>query len=172
MGLRPGRTIKPVERPYTRVSIRVPKKGYVVGVPQLKLHQFEMGDKKGTFDLTLYLVSREAAQMREQALEAGRIVAQKFLESRLGIENYFLKILIFPHQIIREKPIATGAGADRYSQGMARSFGKAVASAFRIKKNQRLIMLKINKNNLETGKQALKKLGLKICTTTRIEIEE
>lgn len=172
MALRPGRSMRRIERPWTRVSAKVPRKSYVAGVPQLRLHMFEMGNREGSFDLTLYLVAKQAVQIRDQALEAARIVAQKFLESKLGIVNYFFKVLVYPHQVIREKPIATGAGADRYSRGMAQAFGKPVTSAVQTKANERLMMLRISKNNLEIGKQALKKAGLKISTPTRIEVEE
>jgi len=172
MTLRPGRTMRRIERPYTRVSKKVPRKSYVVGVPFPKTHQFEMGTRTGDYNATLYLVGKNAVQIRDNALEASRIVTHKFLETKLGLTNYFLKILVYPHQVVREKPIAKGAGADRYSQGMRLSFGKPSTLAVQAKENQRLFMLKINKGNLEIGKRALKKTGLKLPTPTRIEIEE
>ena len=82
-----------------------------------------------------------------------------------------MKILVYPHHVIREKPIATGAGADRYSQGMRQSFGKPAGNAVQVKVNQRLVMLKVNKENLEVAKLALRKAGLKISTTVKISIE-
>jgi len=172
MGLRPGRKVRRVERPYTRVSKKVPRKSYVVGVPSPKIHQFEMGNKEGNFNSVLYLISKRAVQIRHNALEAGRIVAHKFLEKKIGSSNYFLKFLVYPHHVIREKPIATGAGADRFSQGMRLSFGKPVGVACQVKPNQRIVMLKINKENLEIGKQALKRLSSKLPTPTSIEFEE
>ena len=172
MGLRPGRTIKKHERPWTRVSTRVPKKSYVAGVPQIKLHQFEMGTKNKEFELTLYLVTKEAAQIREQAVESARVVSQQFLEKKLGLDNYFYKVLLYPHQVIREKPIATGAGADRYSRGMSLAFGKPTGSAIRARKFQRLLMLKINKSGLEIAKQGIKKAALKLSIPTKLVIEK
>jgi large subunit ribosomal protein L10e len=168
MPLRPGRTIRRIERPYTRVSKRVPRKSYVVGVPAPRIHQFEMG-RKGNYDLSLYLVAKRDVQIRDNALEASRIVAHKFLGSKLG-ENYFFKILTFPHHVLREKPIATGAGADRYSQGMRLAFGKPVGVAVQVRKGQRLMLLQINENNLEIGKKALKKAGLKLPTPVEIQV--
>jgi len=170
MALRPGRTVRRIERPYTRVSKRVPRKSYVVGVPFPKTHQFEMGTK-GEYDLTLNLISKRAVQIRDNALEAARVVVHKFLEAKIGT-NYFLKILVYPHHVIREKSIATGAGADRFSQGMRLGFGRPSGWAVQVKENQRLMTLRINKENLEIGKAALKKVGLKISTPARIEIEE
>jgi large subunit ribosomal protein L10e len=171
MPLRPGRTTRRMERPYTRVSKKVPRKSYVAGAPFPKTHQFEMGSK-GEFDLTLYLVSKNSVQIRDNALEAARVVAHKFLEAKLGPTNYFMKILVFPHHVIREKPIAQGAGADRYSQGMRLAFGRPSNRAVQTKEGQRLFMLKVKKENLEIAKKAFKKIGLKLPTKVKIEIEE
>ncbi len=172
MSLRPGRTLRKIERPYTRVSKSVPRKSYVVGVPFPKTHQFEMGNKTGNFDTTVIAVAEKAVQIRDASLEAARIVANKFLDDSVTVNGYFMKILPYPHHVIREKPIATGAGADRYSQGMAHAFGKPVGTAIQAKKGQRLILLRTSKNNLVIAKQALKKFGLKISTPVRVLIEE
>ncbi len=171
MALRPGRTTRRKERPYTRVSKKVPRKSYVVGVPFRKTHQFEMGNLQAEFDTILYLLVKRPVQIRDNALEAGRIVANKFLESKIGT-NYFMKILAFPHHVLREKPIATGAGADRYSQGMRQSFGKPSNTAIQVKENQKLIQLRINKENVEIGKIALKKFGSKLPVPIKIKMEE
>ena len=172
MGLRPGRAMRTLERPYTRVSKSVPRKSYVVGVPFPKMHQFEMGTKAGNFDTVVYGVARDSIQMRDPSLEAARIVSHKFLESTIGATNYFMKILVYPHQVIREKPIATGAGADRYSQGMARAFGKPATSAVQTSKGKRIIELRVHKNNLKIAKLAIKKFSLKVSTPVRIEVME
>jgi len=172
MGLRPGRSIRRVERPWTRVSHHKPRKSYVKGVPFPKTHQFEMGNKKGEFDTNIYLVAERAVQIRDNAIEAARIVATKYLETKLTGANYFMKILTYPHHVIREKPIATGAGADRYSQGMAHPFGKPTGTAVQTKVGQRLINLRVSRANLPHAKIALKKFGLKISTTSRIVVEE
>jgi large subunit ribosomal protein L10e len=161
-----------IERPWTRVSKHKPRISYVKGVPFPKTHQFEMGDRKGNFDTNIYLVAKRAVQMRDNSLEAARIVATRYLENKLSASGYFMKILAYPHHVIREKPIATGAGADRYSQGMAHPFGKPTGSAIQTRPGQRLINLRVNKNNLQHAKIALKKFGLKICTPTRIVIEQ
>lgn len=170
MALRPGRTVRKMERPYTRISKHVPRKSYVVGVPQPKLHQFEMGTR-GEYPLTLFLIAEQSIQIRDNALEASRVVINKFLEKELGT-NYFLKILVYPHHVLRQKSIAMGAGADRYSQGMRQSFGSPSGKAVQIKVGQKVIMLQVNKEHLETAKQALKRAGLKLSTPTRIKVVE
>lgn len=169
MPIRPGRTTREIERPYTRQSRRNPRKSYVVGVPFPKTHQFEMGTK-GNYDTTLWAVAEHHVQIRDNALEASRIVATKFLEKNLTT-NFFMKILLFPHHVIREHSIAQGAGADRFSQGMRANFGHPIGTAVQIKRGQKLIMLKVNKENLEIAKKALKKISLKISTPLRVVSE-
>jgi len=129
-----------------------------------------MGDRKGSYDTALYLVARQSVQIRDNALEAARIVSTKFLETKLGT-NFFMKILIYPYQVIREHSIAQGAGADRFSQGMRRNFGHPVGTAAIVKKGQKIFMIRVAKQNVELAKTALKKAGLKISTPTRI-VEE
>lgn len=170
MPLRPGRTTRKIERPYTRVSKRVPRKSYVVGVPHPRIHVFEMGKKEGNYDRVLHLISKRHVQIRDNALEASRIVAHKFLEKKLG-DSFFLKVLVYPHHVLREKPIAMGAGADRYSQGMRMSFGVPKGLAVQVKEGQRIMTLCVNDENLDIGKKTLKRAGLKLPTPVIIEVK-
>lgn len=126
---------------------------------------------KGEYDLVLYLVAKHSVQIRDNALEAARIVATKFLEKNLGT-NFFLKILVYPHHVLREKAIAMGAGADRFSEGMRHSFGSPSGTAAQLKIGQRIMRLSVKKESLEIAKQAFRKVGLKISTPVRVEIEE
>lgn len=172
MALRPGRVIKRKKRPWTRVSKSKPRESYVVGVPYPRIHVFEMGNKEGDFDREVFLVSKDDVQIRDNALESARIVSHKFLEKKLGGPNYFYKILVYPHNVLREHSIATGAGADRFSQGMARAFGKPVGRAAIVKAGQRIIMVRVNKEHVETARQALKRASSKIRCRTTIEVKE
>lgn len=171
MGLRPGRTMRRVTRPWTRISIRVPRKSYVKGVPGIKIHHFEMGNKSGDYNAKVYLVAKQAVQIRHNALEAARVVAHKFLSKKLGEQKFFMKILKYPHQVYREKPIATGAGADRYSQGMRLAFGKPAGKAVITKPGMKLVEVRVNKENVEIAKEALKKFSSKIPTKSQIVVE-
>lgn len=170
MALRPGRTTSKIERPWVRYSYANKTKSYVPTLPAGKLHMFAMGEPSVNFDTTLNLVAKESAQIRDNALESARVVAHKFLEEKLP-KNYFLRILLYPHQIIREKPIAQGAGADRYSRGMKLAFGKPTFKAVQIKEGQALMLLQINRNNVELGKKALKRAASKLSTSMRIVAE-
>ena len=171
MALRPGRTVRRLERPYTRISKTKPRKSYVVGVPFAKIHIFEMGNRKKEFDTTIWLISRRSIQIRDNSLESARVVANKILERVLGPENYFMKVLVFPHHILREHTLATGAGADRFSSGMRHSFGKPVGRAVQIRKGQEILMLKVNKKDLVIGRKALRVSHTKLPTPCNIVVE-
>jgi large subunit ribosomal protein L10e len=167
--LRPGRALRAIERPWTRFSVRKTK-SYIPTMPAQKMHQFISGELSPNFDATLMLITKMSAQIRDNALEASRIVATNYLEKKLP-KGYYIRFLLYPHQVIRQKPIAQGAGADRYSRGMKLAFGKPTVKAVQITKDQALVMLKVNKANLETAKIALKKASLKLPTPMRI-VEE
>jgi len=170
MPLRPGRILKNPKRPWCRISKSKPRQSYVVGVPQPHIHTFEMGDKNGNFDSCAYLTPKADVSIRDNALESARIVAQNFLEKKLGPTGYFLKVLVYPHGVIREHSIAQGAGADRFSQGMRHNFGRPVGIMANVSKGQHVFMLKFNKANLPVVKDALKRAGSHIRMGEGIEI--
>jgi len=172
MPLRPGRILKNPKRPWCRISKSKPRQSYVVGVPQPHIHTFEMGDKNGAFDSCAYLVPKADVSIRDNALESARIVAQSFLEKKLGPTGYYLKVLVYPHGVIREHSIAQGAGADRFSQGMRHNFGKPVGKMAVVSRGQHIFMLRFNKASLQTVKDALKRAGSKIRMGQGIEIAE
>ena len=119
-GLRPGHCNSTVERAYTRKS-KFKAKGYIKAVPNSKLVRHDMGDSKKDFKYQVHLLVREAIQIRHNALESSRQVVNRHLHKALG-NNYFFKVRIHPHHVIRENKMLTGAGADRMSQGMQLSF--------------------------------------------------
>ena len=172
MALRPGRCSRILKRPWTRTSQRKPKKSYVVGVPYARIHVFEMGNKKGDFDTAVYLVSKEAVQIRDNSMEGSRVSVNKVMDKAVGIENYFIKVLVYPHQILREHALATGAGADRFSMGMRKAFGRPKGRAARLEENQRVYMIKVNKKHIPAAREALDRANKKLSGTYRIEVED
>ncbi len=165
MAKRPARMFRRLERPYTR-------KEYIDSIPALKLRQFEMGNKKGDFPVKLTLVAEEAVQIRDCALEAARVAANKYIASKVGSSNFFLKIRIYPHHILREHKMAVGAGADRISQGMRKAFGKPVGLAAQVKPGTKIMSIWVKPEGFEAAKTALKRASQKLPTPTRIIVEE
>lgn len=161
MGIRPGRCYHKRERAYTRVAMRVPRKSYVKGVPASKIHQFEIG-KKGDYPITLHLTTAQDVQLRSNCLEAARVAATKYLTTNLGENNFFLKVRVYPHHVLRENPLATGAGADRFSSGMRRSFGKPIGQAARVKAEQKIMTVYAPEGKAAEAKEALRRAATKL----------
>lgn len=168
MALRPAKCYKKLERPYTRQSKKKPRRSYIKGVPASKITKFELGNKKKKFLSKIALVSKKDAQIRSNALEAARIAANKILSEEIGTENYLFKILIVPYHVLRENPIATGAGADRYQTGMGKAYGKPIGTAARVKKNQKIIAVFTNKEKIDIARKALKVASSKLPVPSNI----
>ena len=83
-----------------------------------------------------------------------------------------MRVSVYPHHILRENKMLTGAHADRLQTGMAHAFGKPVGRAARVKKGKVVIMVGIDENGLEIVKKAYKKVMPKLPGTYSVEIEQ
>ena len=163
---RPGGVYRKVnKRSYTR-------KEYMGGLPGNLIVSYDMGTNNGDFPVELSLAVKEDVQITHNALEAARISSNRYLNKELGLINYHLKILVHPHQILRENKMASGAGADRISQGMSLAFGKAVSRAARLKKGQKLITVRTTEEGFPFAKSALKRASMKIPCGSSILVEK
>lgn len=138
------------------------------GVPAPRINQFVMGNTRGAFPTEYILVAHEQCQIRHTALEAARIAANRHIQKHAGATNYKLIVRVYPHHIIRENKQATGAGADRVSQGMRRSFGKNVGTAARVAAGQTMMVVQVNPNMETQAKEALRKAAMKLPTPSSI----
>lgn len=143
-----------LERPYTRKS-KYRSKAFVRSVPTNKIVKYEMGQLSQPFPIVVYLHSAVDVQIRHNAIESARKSANRLLETKLGRAGYKLKIRVYPHHILRNNPLASGAGADRMSTGMKMSFGKAVGIAAQIHKNQPILEVCVDAKNVPLAKLAL-----------------
>jgi len=148
------------------------RKEYTGGIPAPRIQNFVMGNKRTSFPLTFHLVVKESCQIRHTALEAARIAANRHMIKKAGSLGFHLKIRIHPTIVLRENKQATGAGADRVSMGMRKSFGKAVGTAARVQSGQPLITIRTNRSHFVTAKGALRRAGMKLPTPCSIKIEE
>lgn len=162
MGLRPGKCYRTMKRAYTRIATRVQKKAFIKGVPAPRIREFEMGNKKAPFDWKINMIAKKDMQLRSNALEAARMAGNKTLENNIGIANYHYHITKYPHHVLRENCMATGAGADRFSTGMAKSFGKIVGVAARVKKGEIIAYVRLNNQFTAVGVRSLQKTALKL----------
>jgi large subunit ribosomal protein L10e len=168
--LRPARCYtKFANKPFTRYSKTKPRQSYVKGVPASKIHHFEMGEKKVKFDSEYHLAANQQVQIRSNALEAARVSCLKYLAKTLTEKGFLLKIRTIPHHVLRINAMATGAGADRFSQGMRKSFGSPTGQAARVEKGQKVITVKTSGAYAHV-KEALKRASSKLPGTYKIVI--
>lgn len=144
-----------IKRPYNRKS-KFKKKNFVKTVPQNKIVRYDMGDLSKKFPYKVELITKEPIQIRHNALESCRQIINRNLMRLIGTDYYF-KLNVYPHQILRENKMLTGAGADRMQTGMAHSFGTPTGVAARIGKSQAVFSVKVEKENINHAKAALHK---------------
>ncbi|MBU1159012.1 MAG: 50S ribosomal protein L16 [Candidatus Thermoplasmatota archaeon] len=147
------------------------RREYMGGVPASRITQFEHG-VKADYPVRITLKAVEQCQIRHIALEAARISANRLLSKKIGTTGYHLKIRVYPHQVLRENKIATGAGADRISEGMRAAFGKPIGTAARIQPDQEIITLETTANHFVTAKLALKRAAIKLPTPCYLDVEK
>jgi len=153
--------------PYTR-------REYITGIPGSKIAQHVMGNKDADpedYPVQISLVLEEECQIRNGSLEASRLSANRHLIQEFGEGNYKMILRKFPHHVIRENKQATGAGADRVSDGMRQAFGKIVGTAARIQSGERLFTLYCDVDQAEEGKEAFRRAYNKISPPCRVVVE-
>jgi len=146
------------------------RKEYMGGIPNLRITQFVLGNKTTDFPVKLALIAIEECQVRHNALEAARITANRTMDKKAGGSNYRLKVQAYPHVVLRENKQATGAGADRVSQGMRSAYGKIVSVAAKLKRNQSVMTIETTEQNMDNAKSALRKAGMKIPSPCKVQI--
>jgi len=133
-----------------------------------------MGNRKaaeaGEFEVVVNLTVDNAVQIRHTALEAARQVSNATIREAAGELGYALRVHKYPHNILRENKQATGAGADRVSQGMRLSFGKNVGTAARVKKNDVIVSIHTSAEFYLDARNALRKAGMKFPSPTHIRV--
>ncbi len=143
------------------------RKKYMSGIPGSKIVKFTMGNTH-----RVELINLKYVQIRHNALESARIAANRVLEKNLGRDDFMLKIIPYPHQVIREHKRVNVAQADRFQEGMKRAWGKPTYVAARIAKLQPVIIAEINKEGLVHATEALKRASAKFPTKCRIVVNE
>ena len=147
------------------------RKEYMGGIPNSRITQFVLGNKTEKFPAMIALKAIEKCHVRHNALESARITVNRTMEKKVGSTNYRIHIRVYPHIILRENKQATGAGADRVSQGMRSAYGKNVSTAAQVKPDQIIMTIETHENNIEDAKVALRKGGMKIPTPCKIEVK-
>ena len=148
------------------------KRKYMGGVPGSKIVKFTMGNTGRGYAYRVELINLKDVQIRQNALESGRVAANRVFEKYVGRDNFMLKVVPFPHHIIREHKRVNVAQADRFQEGMKNAYGKPTAVAARIRQNQPIFVAEVDKEYLEYAKEALKRAGDKFPVPTRVVTSE
>ena len=158
MGRRPARCYRYCKnKPYI-------KSRYCRGVPDAKIQIFDVGRKGAAtvlFPLCVHMVSDELEQVSSEALEAGRIVINKYLSTKVGKEAFHLRVRVHPFHILRINKMLSCAGADRLQTGMRGAFGKPNGIVGRVNIGQILYSVRAKELNAHVIKEAFRRARYK-----------
>jgi len=158
MGRRPARCYRYQQgKPYI-------KSRYCRGVPDPKIRIFDLGNKAAgvnDFPAVFHLVSDEKEQLSSEALEASRIVVNKYMTNLCGKDGFHARIRAHPYHVLRINKMLSCAGADRLQTGMRGAYGKPQGTVARVDIGQILISVRTKTNNIAHAKEALRRARYK-----------
>ena len=169
--LRKGKCYTAVTRPYTRRS-KFKKKGFIKAVPANRVVRYNMGDLNKSYPYTVSLVSKVDHQIRHNALESARLIINRNLTKLIGKTGYLFQLRLYPHQVLRENKMLSGAHADRLQTGMSHSFGRPNGLAAQTRKGATILTIGVDESGIEAAKNAIKKARPKLPGTFDIIVEE
>ncbi|WP_411016076.1 50S ribosomal protein L16, partial [Salmonella sp. s51884] len=140
------------------------KSRFCRGVPDSKILIFDLGRKRAgvdEFGLCIHLVSDEWEQLSSEALEAGRICANKYMVKTMGKDAFHLRIRLHPFHIIRINKMLSCAGADRLQTGMRGAFGKPQGTVARVHIGQTIMSVRTKEANKAATIEALRRAKFK-----------
>jgi large subunit ribosomal protein L10e len=150
------------------------RREYITGIPGSKIAQHNMGDlssEPDDYPVQISLRVEEEVQIRHGSLESARLSANRHLIKALGEGTYKMTLRTFPHQVIRENKQATGAGADRVSDGMRQAFGKPVGTAARLSADTVVFTAYCDVDQAPAVKEAFRRAYNKLSPPCRITVE-
>lgn len=163
------------KRAYTRRST-VKSKNYIKAIPHTKITKFIMGDinkfNNSKFPYVINLVSCEPIQIRDNAIEAARQYVHRQLEKNFK-ENFYFALTLYPHHVLRENKMLTGAGADRMQTGMTLSFGVPMGIAALVKAEGRIFTIAVSdENSARITRKILERVKAKMPGHKRVVVEK
>jgi large subunit ribosomal protein L10e len=154
MGRRPARCYRYCKnKPYI-------KSRFCRGVPDPKIQIYDIGRKQAPvedFPLCVHLVSGEYEQLSSEALEAGRIVVNKYMTKVAGKDSFHLRVRLHPFHVLRINKMLSCAGADRLQTGMRQAFGKPTGLVARVNIGQIIFSIRSKDANLKHCVEALRR---------------
>ncbi len=148
------------------------RRKFMGGIPGSKIVKFTMGNTGKKFPMRVELINLMHGQIRNNSLESARIAANRQLELQLGHDLYAMKVVPFPHIVLREHKRVNVAQADRFQEGMKRPYGKPTGTAARVKRGEPLIVIEVEQEGVEVAREALKRAMDKFPVPSRIFVRE
>jgi len=145
---------------------------YIHSVPQSKISRYTTGESANEYEYAVSLIASNNVEISSNALEAARVTTNKALTNVLSEGSFQLKVVTYPHEIVREHKFMGFAGADRLSQGMSRSFGRPTGRAAKVKAGQRILTVFVNKAGVDVAKEALERSSKKLPVKHDIVVEQ
>ena len=158
MGRRPARCYRyQKNKPY-------PKSRFNRGVPDPKLRIYDVGKKRARYDQfpgCVHLVCYEKEQITSEALEAARIACNKYMQTKVGRDQFHMRMRVHPWHVVRINKMLSCAGADRLQQGMRGAFGKALLKAARVSIGQIIMSVRCNLHHINFAQESLRRSKFK-----------
>nr|MBA4405057.1 50S ribosomal protein L16 [Nanoarchaeum sp.] len=167
--LRKGCCYKHVTRAYTRKS-KYKAKSFIKAIPASKIVRFHMGDPKGEFPKKVMLITKERMQIRHNSLESARVLVNRHLQKSFGNKGYHFLVHLYPHHVLRENKMLTGAGADRMQKGMQKSFGRAVGLAAQTRVGTVVFTIFVPEANVVIAKKSMEMARARMTGTYSVVV--
>ncbi|MEM2093790.1 MAG: 50S ribosomal protein L16 [Candidatus Bathyarchaeia archaeon] len=150
-------------------SMSYTRQEYVHSKPPTKVTRFVIGDPSPDYEYAISLVAEHSAEIKGSALESARVTSNKVVSTLAGTP-FLIRVLIYPHEIVRAHKFMGFAGADRLSQGMRRSFGRPTDRAAKVSAGQPVLAIYTMEAGVEKAKEALKRASKKLPITGSIVV--
>jgi len=151
------------------------KSRYCRGVPDPKLRIYDLGRKKAgvdEFPAVVHMVSLEKEQLSSEALEAGRICANKYITKLAGKDAFHLRVRVHPWHVIRINKMLSCAGADRLQTGMRGAFGKPCGTVARVNIGQILFSVRCKDSNVPHVVEAFRRAKFKFPGRQKVVVSK
>merc|ERR1711934_487565 len=169
MGRRPSKCYRyQKNKPYI-------KSRYCRGVPDPKIRIFDLGRKKASVDdfpFAAHLCSDELEQVSSEALEACRIVCNKYMTKNAGKDSFHMRVRVHTFHVIRINKMLSCAGADRLQTGMRGAFGKSYGTVARVKIGQILLSVRSHDKFKNEVVEALRRSKFKFSGRQKIFVSK
>jgi len=158
MGRRPARCYRYQQgKPYI-------KSRFCRGVPDPKIRIYDLGNKGAhvdDFPAVVHMLSDEKEQLSSEALEAARIVINKYMTNACGYDHFHARVRVHPFHVLRINKMLSCAGADRLQTGMRGAYGKPQGTVARVDIGQILISVRCRTENIPKAREAMRRARYK-----------